>query len=69
LFQPGYFEVQVPANEEKEFAVSFAVDPESQTARKILAAVDSKIEDVNTSLNQELTQQSNILEKFYSFAP
>jgi len=68
-FQPGYFEVQVPANEEKEFAVSFAVDPESQTARKILAAVDSKIEDVNTSLNQELTQQSNILEKFYSLRP
>jgi predicted glycogen debranching enzyme len=68
-FQPGYFEVQVPAKEEKEFAVSFAVNHESQTAREALTSVGNTIDEVNASFNQELTQQSNLLEKFYGLHP
>jgi len=68
-FQPGYFEVQVPAKEEKVFAVSFAVDHESQTARETLTSVGNTIDEVNASFNQELVQQSNMLEKFYGLHP
>jgi len=68
-FQPGYFEVQVPAEAEKEFAVSFAVNHESQIAREALTSVGDTIDEVNASFNQELTQQSNMLEKFYGLHP
>ena len=68
-FQPGYFEVQVPAKEEKEFAVSFAVNHESQTAREALNSFGNTIDEVKASFNQEFTQQSNMLEKFYALHP
>jgi len=68
-FQPGYFEVQVPAKEEKEFAVIFAVNHESQIAREALDSVGNTIDEVNASFNQELTEQSNMLEKFYGLHP
>src|SRR5208282_2225086 len=64
-FQPGYFEVAVPAQEQKEFAVSFAVNHENQMARDTLSSVGNTIDEVNASLSRELTQQSNMLEKFY----
>ena len=68
-FQPGYFEVVVPAQEQKEFAVSFAVNHENQTARDTLSSVGNTIDEVNASLSRELTQQSNMLEKFYGLHP
>ena len=42
-FQPGYFEVQVPANAEKEFAVTCAVSHESQEAQEILDSFGNTI--------------------------
>ena len=65
-FQPGYFEVQVPANGEKEFAVIFAVSHESQETQEILDSFGSTFEKVNSSLNRELNQRSNLLANFNS---
>ena len=42
-FQPGYFEVQVPADVEKEFAVTCAVSHESQEANEILGSIGDTI--------------------------
>ena len=64
-FQPGYFEVQVPANLEKEFAVTCAVSHESQEARDTLDSVGTSIQEVNASFNQEVNQKSELLANFY----
>jgi predicted glycogen debranching enzyme len=67
-FQPGYFEVQVPAKMEKEFAITAAVSHESREARKVLASVGT-IGEVNGSFNRELSRQSDLLVNFYSLHP
>ena len=63
-FQPGYFELQVPAETEKHFGISASVNPEAQTARESLdffgnASVSAKI------LALELNRQSELLNDFY----
>src|SRR5665647_2354383 len=68
-FQPGYFEVQLPANGEKEFAVTFAVSHESQEAQEILGSIGSTFEEVNASLKRELNQRINLLSNFYRAHP
>ena len=68
-FQPGCFEVQVPAGEEKEFAVTLAVNYDSQTAKDLLDSIGCPIDQVKASFNQELTQQSNVLQGFYGLHP
>jgi predicted glycogen debranching enzyme len=64
-FQPGYFEVQVPANVEKEFAVTCAVSHESQQANMISDAVGGTISSIKDVYHQELSQRSNLLANFY----
>jgi predicted glycogen debranching enzyme len=64
-FQPGYFEVRVPANEEKEFGVTCAVSHESQEAREALDSVGSIINDIKDLFNQELNQKVELLSNFY----
>jgi predicted glycogen debranching enzyme len=68
-FQPGYFEVQVPPNGEKELAVTFAVSHESQQAQDVLDSVGSTIQAVNSSFNQEVNQRSDLLTDFYREHP
>ena len=68
-FQPGYFEVQVPANVEKEFAVTCAVSHESQNAQEVSDSVGSTISDVKDSLDQELNQRSDFLSDFHHDRP
>jgi predicted glycogen debranching enzyme len=68
-FQPGYFELQVPAETEKEFAVSCAVSYESQEARDILDSVGSTISDIKDSLNQEVNQKAELLSNFHRDHP
>jgi predicted glycogen debranching enzyme len=68
-FQPGYFEVQVPANAEKVFAVTFAVSHESRQAQEVLDSVGGTVQEVNASLNQELRQKSELLADFYRGHP
>ncbi len=64
-FQPGYFEVQVPANLEKEFAVTCAINHESQQANLISDSVGSSISSIKNAYFQELSQRSNLLADYY----
>jgi len=64
-FQPGYFEVEVPANVAKEFAVSCAVSYESQEAREVLDSVGGTINGIKDTLNRELNQRGDLLANFY----
>ena len=68
-FQPGYFEVDVPRNETKEFAVSAAAYSESETARQMLTSIGGSLEAVKASFNRELTSQAGVLENFYGLHP
>ena len=68
-FQPGYFEVDVPANAKKEFAVTFAVNHESQKAQEILDSIGSTIQEVNVTFDQDASQRSDFLAAFYRDHP
>ncbi len=68
-FQPGYFEVQVPANVEKEFAVTCAVSHESQQANAISNEVGDTISSIKDAYHQELRERSNLLVNFYHDHP
>jgi predicted glycogen debranching enzyme len=68
-FQPGYFEVQVPANVEKEFGVTCAVSHESQEAQSVLDSVGSTISEIKDTFNQELNQKEELLSNFYRDHP
>jgi predicted glycogen debranching enzyme len=68
-FQPGSFEVQVPANTEKEFAVACAVSHESQNAQEVLDSLGNTTTTVRDALNQELNLRSNLLASFYHDYP
>ena len=64
-FQPGYFEVQVPADGEKEFAVTCAVSHEPQEALEISDGLGGDIKIVKDAFNQQLNQKSELLSDFY----
>jgi predicted glycogen debranching enzyme len=68
-FQPGYFEVQVSANVEKEFAVICAVDHEGQEATEILDSVGDTIDGVKYTLSREVDQKGALLANFYRDHP
>jgi predicted glycogen debranching enzyme len=64
-FQPGYFEVQVSANGEKEFVITCAASHESQSAQEVSDSVGSTISDVKDKFNQELSLRSDLLDSFH----
>jgi len=64
-FQPGYFEVQVPPNAEKEFAATCAVSHESQEANAISDVAGGTISGIKDAFNQELSQRSDLLVDFH----
>jgi predicted glycogen debranching enzyme len=68
-FQPGYFEVQVPSNAEKEFAVTCAVSNEGQHAQEVLDSVGNTISKIKDLYNQELGQKSELLSNFHRGQP
>jgi predicted glycogen debranching enzyme len=68
-FQPGYFEVQVPAGLEKEFAVTCTVSHGTQEANEISDAVGGTLTAVKEGFHQELNQKSMLLMDFYSTHP
>ena len=68
-FQPGYFEVQVSANEKKEFAIITSVNHESQMAREVSDSIGSTFDEVNVSFKQEIAQKADIIENFYCLRP
>jgi predicted glycogen debranching enzyme len=68
-FQPGYFELQVPANVKKEFAVTCAFSHESQEAIEILDSVGSTISTIKGAFNQELYQMAELVSNFHRDHP
>ncbi len=68
-FQPGYFEILVPAKSEKEFAVSAALSRQSHEAKLSLDFIGNNIQEVKSTLNRELTNNIALLENFYDSHP
>jgi predicted glycogen debranching enzyme len=68
-FQPGYFEVQVLANTEKEFAVNCAVSHENQQTNAISETVGSNIDDIKEVYTRELHQREELLSRFHHDQP
>lgn len=68
-FQPGFFELHVPTEEDKEFAVNAAVNHDGQTARQILDSVGDSMNEVTVSFNREQSQQRSLLYGFYGLTP
>jgi len=65
-FQPGYFEVEVPALIEKEFAVTTALNQEIQTAREVLDSIGNTNVNIGEAFTHELYHRSDLLANFYS---
>jgi len=68
-FQPGYFEISVPANSEKEFALTAALNRQSREAKLSLDYIGSNIQEVKSTLSRELTNCVALLENFYDSHP
>jgi predicted glycogen debranching enzyme len=63
-FQPGYFELEVQAKMEKEFAVTCVVSHESKETERILDSIGSSISEVQNSFLKEVNQKSELLSTF-----
>ncbi len=68
-FQPGFFEVQVPAQEDKLFMISAAVNLDGQKTREILDSTGGSTNEVTASFNQEQSHQRSLLYGFYGLHP
>jgi predicted glycogen debranching enzyme len=68
-FQPGSFEMQIPAESTKEFAISVAASPERQAAREIFDSLGNSIQEVKATYNTALNQNIQFLSDFYGDHP
>ncbi len=68
-FQPGYFTLKIPVDEEKTFAVTCAASIDAQEAKVIADSVGANIGEVQTSLSLELDEKSDLLTNFYESHP
>ena len=68
-FQPGFFELHVTAERDKEFAVNAAVGYDGQAARQLLDSVGASMSGVNVSYSQEQMQRRSMLYGFYGLHP
>jgi len=69
LFQPGYFELQVPAKAEKEFAVTCAASQKEKTAVETLDAIGTTYQEIKHSFTVELNCKTALLADFYRIHP
>jgi predicted glycogen debranching enzyme len=68
-FQPGYFELHIPAQTDKDFAITCAASHDSQNARQILNSAGTKIQEIDSALISELNVKAELLEDFYRTHP
>jgi predicted glycogen debranching enzyme len=64
-FQPGYFELALPAKTEKVFAVTAAVDFDVKAAGETLDLAGKTISEVEASFAGETKQLASLLDNFY----
>ncbi|MCW4005477.1 MAG: amylo-alpha-1,6-glucosidase [Candidatus Bathyarchaeota archaeon] len=60
-YQPGYFQISIPANSTKTFAITATTDPQT-------TAIDSAAE-AQQALTQEIERHSSFLDTFYKAHP
>ena len=65
-FQIGFFELQVLAQTEKEFAVNATIHEVSLIAKEVMLSLGSSISEIKTSYNQEVTKKNALFSEFYS---
>ena len=68
-FQPGSFEVNIPADMEREFALTTVANHESHQNKEILDSYGTSISQVKEAFARELKQRSGLLVNFYSLNP
>ena len=68
-FQPGFFEVQVPSESKKMFALSCAAASEANVAKQMLSAVGGSYDQVNQSFTNERIRQESMVADFYQSHP
>ena len=68
-FQPGYFELQIPSQTEKEFAVTAAISASSQEAKTSLDSIGNTIDAIKQTLQKEIGRKEDLLADFYRLHP
>jgi predicted glycogen debranching enzyme len=68
-FQPGYFEINLPADAKKAFAVTCAAAVEAQAARDILTELGDSFDKVNQAFLDEQNRMGALLTDFYREHP
>jgi predicted glycogen debranching enzyme len=68
-FQPGYFELSLPAQSSKSFAVVCVVSSQAQDAVQMLDSVGKSAQEVDTALSLELGRKEALLDNFYRLHP
>ena len=68
-FQPGYFEIQISAGLEKQFAITLSASPEAQVAKKILDTTGTTADEVVDAFNRELEELGELPASFYHLHP
>jgi predicted glycogen debranching enzyme len=68
-FQPGFFELAVPASSEKDAAFTCSVSRDAQEAKVILDSVGTTIQEVKTTYAVELDEKLDLLTDFYEGHP
>ena len=69
LFQPGYFEFQVPAKSEKEVAVTCDASLEEKTAGETLNSIGTTYQQIKQLYTMELSGKTVLLADFYQTHP
>lgn len=68
-FQPGFFELEVAAKTQKEFAIVTLASRSNQDALKVMSRIGDTFENVEDMLKSELQQNTNLLTNFYKSHP
>ncbi len=68
-FQPGFFELVVPAEDKKTFAFCCAAAVDAQASKAILNEVGETLDNINTSLIVEQNRLNGFLTGFYKAHP
>ena len=64
-YQPGAFEVAVPAGTDKTFALTAVASRNAHENREILSSIGTSLDQVIELYNHELEQKSNLITDFY----
>ncbi len=68
-FQPGYFEMVIPANNEKQWAVTCSISRDGSKAQEAANSFGGTLEAVRKTFNLDLDRKTQILLDFYIDRP